>query len=332
MKILLATPLLATLLLFAPQGYSQGENLYQIEVIVFERPSQENVDGSELWPKSIELSYPKNLAALIDPGKEADAKAREVLESSRASSFSLSEEFLDSLKADQSATEDAPGSDAATAAQQSEASASTPAEGIDKESAVRLNTFLPAEFKRLNDKKSALQQRMGYRVLFHETWLQALVSPTKAPALPISGGNAYAEHQELEGYIKLSLNRYLHFETNLWLTEFVANFGQPQEHWPRLPKPFAVTEEESAPQWQETAAPSNGAYIPGTGMQAGVVPDSKWTSGEVDPYADLLEAPYLIKSIAAMQQKRRMRSSELHYLDHPKLGVLVKIEPAKPQQ
>ena len=35
----------------------------------------------------------------------------------------------------------------------------------------------------------------------------------------------------------------------------------------------------------------------------------------------------LDESYLAFEQHRRMRSGELHYLDHPKLGVIVQVDP-----
>jgi hypothetical protein len=33
-----------------------------------------------------------------------------------------------------------------------------------------------------------------------------------------------------------------------------------------------------------------------------------------------------------LDERRRLRSEELHYLDHPKFGVLVRIDPIEPNE
>jgi hypothetical protein len=42
-------------------------------------------------------------------------------------------------------------------------------------------------------------------------------------------------------------------------------------------------------------------------------------------FTSLADEPFLIKEIISLNQKRRMRSEELHYIDHPRMGILIKI-------
>ena len=37
--------------------------------------------------------------------------------------------------------------------------------------------------------------------------------------------------------------------------------------------------------------------------------------------------PFIIKNIMTLNQSRRMRSNEIHYIDHPRMGVIIKIMP-----
>jgi len=43
--------------------------------------------------------------------------------------------------------------------------------------------------------------------------------------------------------------------------------------------------------------------------------------------APLAEKKYQVDSIVVNQQSRRMRSHEIHYIDHPKFGILVSLIP-----
>lgn len=284
MKQLLATISASILLLVgAEHGYAEGmDNIYQVEVIIFERLQRNGSNDGEYWPKNIELSYPQNRINLMTPGQEAE---------------------------------------------HSGATANTG-------STVRLNTFLAPKHKDLNGKKDALDKQQGYRILFHQTWLQRLLPPASAPALIIRGGNTYGDHSELEGYISVGLSRYLHFQSHLWLTEFVANFGQPLEHWPNLP---TLTDSASARDTQQRgtdtrSTPGEQKYYDANKGEPGQPRLNQWSPARDDAYAAMREAPYLTKSIAVLQQKRKMRSGELHYIDHPKMGILVKIEPRTAEQ
>jgi hypothetical protein len=43
--------------------------------------------------------------------------------------------------------------------------------------------------------------------------------------------------------------------------------------------------------------------------------------------SDEEKEPYIPRQIVLMQQERDMRSNEIHYLDHPLLGIIIKIVP-----
>lgn len=282
---------LAFLLGCAGTSHAQSmDNIYQVEVIIFERLQRTESSDVEYWPKNIELSYPQNRAVLVDPNADTGP--------------------------------------------------SEPDAGDN--GSIPLNTFLAPAHRDLSSKRDALDRQHGYRILFHQTWLQRLEPPASAPALVIRGGNAYGDHSELEGYLSLSLSRYLHFQGHLWLTEFVANFGQPLEHWPELPTltqsadPYVNQQQTN----QSTRLPDKpdqtSLELQGYGNAALGGADqprvNQWSSTKEDPYTEMLEAPYLIKSIAVLQQKRRMRSGEVHYIDHPKMGILLKVEPRTAKQ
>ena len=88
---------------------------------------------------------------------------------------------------------------------------------------------LSAEKRTLNAEASSLDRRSAFNVLFHESWRQPLKSSAESKAIPIFGGSLVDSHYELEGWVKFSLNRFLHFETHLWHTNFELNYGQNAE-------------------------------------------------------------------------------------------------------
>jgi hypothetical protein len=52
-------------------------------------------------------------------------------------------------------------------------------------------------------------------------------------------------------------------------------------------------------------------------------------SGTTSP-PGVTEAALEPAGVVLLRESRRLRSGELHYLDHPKLGVLVRVEPVVP--
>lgn len=202
----------------------------------------------------------------------------------------------------------------ADAMQDEPAKESTPA---NNSAAAEAFKPLPPEQRELNRDAQALERKNGYNVLFHESWKQPVLSAEEAPSIVISGGEKYGEHYALEGEIKLSVARYLHLSTNLWLSEFEMNYGQLEHRaWPELPdSPFQNIE----------------ASTDIDDLSNIDIPEFKLQLNEKTPpkteELGLLRDAYLPSEIIYFQQHRRMRSKELHYIDHPRIGAIVKILP-----
>jgi Protein of unknown function (DUF2803). len=191
-----------------------------------------------------------------------------------------------------------------------------------------------------------LQAENGLSILFHQSWRQPINAEESAPAIVINGGEQFGEHHELEGTVTFSRSRYLHIKSDLWLTQFTANYGQESEHWPELPSipkrittdPLDITLTLDAP---TGIAPPNitGGLIGGMSntdfsldLNAGTILDSdSRMTALLNDFSNLTDQPFLVQKIATFNQKRRMRSGELHLIDHPKLGVLVVVQPFTPE-
>lgn len=122
-------------------------------------------------------------------------------------------------------------------------------------------SYWPQRIK-LTKEAAALERSKDYRVLFHQAWRMRLVSEANSIPLLIEGGDYFAGMPELQGQLKLSVARYLHLETDLFLNTF----------------------------------------------------DSVNLTS------------YKVRNSAGMHQRRRMRSNELHFIDSPYLGLLIKID------
>jgi len=302
------------------QPSTNEENWYQVELLIFKRATSTSAYNKELWPKNIALAYPPNIRHLISdeaPANTAETAGTETI-------ATLDEAELNH--------------EAATPLMMTSAES-------DNSPAYRLLTkqaFL------IPNAASAIKRESGTHILFHESWAQPMLPQEHAPALVIRGGNMFGENFELEGSVTLSLSRYLHINTDLWLSEFVANYGQEDFHWPSLPgipRPVDIsllstdTNQEGLEPITGLAADlgTNQQWSPSLSAQGKPQPHfnnsgkfSNKSDALMDDYARLAERPFLIKDIATLTQKRRMRSNELHYIDHPKMGILIKIAPYTP--
>ncbi|RRJ84665.1 CsiV family protein [Aestuariirhabdus litorea] len=152
--------------------------------------------------------------------------------------------------------------------------------------------LLPSDQFTLTTQRERLDKSEAYRVLFHQAWRQPLVESSSAPWIRIEGGDYYGASPTLAGSVSFSLKRYLHIRTRLSLTEF---------------EPF---------QSLTTEIPDD--YVSNAEEQILAMPDSASTS-QARGYEPLRRFD--------LTQSRRMRSSELHYLDSPVMGVLVRLIP-----
>ena len=266
---------------------------YQVEFLIFER-RQSGGTGPDVegWPRNIALAYPPNVQHLVDTnGENAETQ---------------------------------PDSDTLT-------------DAVDREQPFIL---LERDQLQLADSARGIQRDSGLRVLFHQAWRQPMVPFEQAPAVIVSGGEKVDEHHELEGSVTFSVSRYLHMHTNLWLTEFEANYGQAIGQWPPLPKqppkPGELTDNglsvdlrltDTQPPvlnpWNSTETAYN---TNGSDYNLGQRSDTF----QLNNYGYLSQQPFVTKNIVALQQQRRMRSDELHYVDHPRLGILVLIKSYSP--
>ncbi len=154
------------------------------------------------------------------------------------------------------------------------------------------NMLIPADEYRLKTEFKRLQRSRAIQPVIHQAWRQPVTGLKKAklfylrtpepPAITeaIRGFERFAttEPINLEGTIRVSVNRYLHVEFDL-----LRRIKQSA--------PYLLPYEQS---FGDSLAPQPQAY-----------------------------------RLYRMRDTRRMRSGELHYIDHPLMGVLIKITPYK---
>ena len=177
--------------------------------------------------------------------------------------------------------------------------------------------------RQMNTEATTLRRRSGYQVLFHQAWRQPGIGYNHAPWLLVRVGDNYDGHFELEGSLRLVLSNYLHLETDMWLSSFAENFGQENEVWPPLPAyPIAEVVEEITEQQLEESELDNS--FESDNPESPSVSDNElsWPFPGTEPE---LENAYLVTSIDRFNTNRKLKLNELHYLDHPRMGVLVRV-------
>lgn len=263
---------------------------YHVEMIIFERGAASS--QLEYWPDNIKLSYPADVVFIKAPQPPTD---------------------IESAEQNISTT--------------SENQAPNPEDFLDPR-------ILPArsdQQKILTSEASKLSRR--YRVLFHKAWQQTFTSTEKAPSVVINGGDSFDERSELGGSIRLSINKFIHIDTDLWLAKFSPNLGQAQQ-WPMpplAPKPkvrLAPSEENT---WQ-----LNRYEAPNIGINAESLShagsdkyrfNANTALNETYALSNSERFNFLPDTIYSLKQSRRMRSKELHYIDHPRYGIIIRIDP-----
>jgi len=160
----------------------------------------------------------------------------------------------------------------------------------------------------------SLRLSSRYKPLLQASWQQDLNPRKKAPAILIQGGKQYGNHYELEGYIRVAVERYLHVDTNLWLSSFGSRGGN--YYLPRQPLSFDEPEEE--PRFVDESYESSPEYAEFLKQNPGYSPQKNQVQ-------QTQSNDYPIDQIVVMKQQRRMRSDELHFIDHPRFGVIIKV-------
>lgn len=164
-------------------------------------------------------------------------------------------------------------------------------------------TLLPEEAHTLRDAANNILSQYQYRPLFHGAWQQPIESREAATAIAIYGGEKFDNHYELEGHVLIAVERYLHIYTDLWLNRFIQAIGSDAFILQKLP---------TLPHQKTEALASV--------MSPLLTDNDRLTEGLTQPL-------YQVERTVVMRQHRRMRSEELHYIDHPLFGLVIKITP-----
>jgi hypothetical protein len=142
----------------------------------------------------------------------------------------------------------------------------------------------------------SLRRSSRFTVLIHQSWVQPIGSePT--PVL-VQAGQRYDDRFEVEGNLSFTRSRFLHLQTNLWYTVFEPRSGESN--------PFLA------------------------GFKSNLSDEILSQHPELVK-VERERGQYFAARTHPMFQSRRMRSDELHYIDHPLFGIVVRINRFKPE-
>lgn len=324
--LLIAAGILLSSLGTTPATAEDEAPLYRVELVVFADISA-GAGAEERWPQPDGLAYPEHWTMLDAPPPMVDTDPDE------AGDFSAA--FYAARGS--AAPGESPAAASAGVEPNPEQNGSTPWQS------------LPESDWRLADSAARLQRSGRYQILLHKAWLQPLENRSKNPALVIAGGEQFGEHHELEGYITLSQDRYVHAQMEFWLSRFRFGSGLEATLFSPLPTPPHRRRPALDNAWfgDAGAAPdgaaetrsgttgggvdSEGFYgvggdtgASGSGFSGGSVPFG--TRSGFGPAAGF-DDRYVPSQIFVLKQQLRVESGKLTYIDHPLMGALLLVAP-----
>ncbi len=268
---------------------------FKVELLVF---GQGQGGAGETWEATPKLAYPVTHRFLVEPERVAANQAEHAGAHSELDVYGR-----------QIISDPEPARNASTPPGE----VATP--GFDQPSTPTPFQVLPASQLEFRGKAAYMQRTGRYTTLFHQTWLQPVTDQTRALPIVLDRSGDTGEWSRLQGSITLYLSRYLHLQTNLWLnTQGEYLTGEWRMPPPPLGPPSLILENaatDTREGWIEPQARSNETGI-----------------GETQGADELEQGPvYPYRHAVLLKQKRRMRSNEVHYLDHPLIGVVIKLTP-----
>ncbi len=158
----------------------------------------------------------------------------------------------------------------------------------------------------LNQELAQLKRSDNYRVLYHEGWMQPVAETQQPEPVRIQGGDILDNGMyELDGYIGIGKGRYLHFRPDLYFSRSLTAAESSMLLKTQHDETLETTEIANAEELTSNVAS---------------------TAIRVIQPAELFIPETLTVNLT---QARRMRSKELHFIDHPLFGVLIEVKPVE---
>lgn len=323
------------------------ENIYRIELLVFADDYQQDIN-SEAWAEPGELTYQDNVLTLYDEAtlrqeidvllyRMQEASAELEARSAERTPVTTTPVITTPLITPPTATADYPAPDTANR------NATGPVGAETEEAPLPLPLLMvnqqdPAEAK-LAQLRNILANRKRYRTLVYNQWYQSLEPKSTAAPVAIVGGRKTGERHELEGSVTLSKGRFLHITTDLWFIDWKPASNTPRTPWyiekaaswsvaglpDAAPHPAMQLLQNQYEKLEEQLATASGeALREMTGLEEPET-DELEDLQSLDELFEQQPKPPRAEQVFTLNEYRRLKRDEIHYLDHPLFGVVVAI-------
>lgn len=165
----------------------------------------------------------------------------------------------------------------------------------------------PDEFQ-MAEAREQLEQSRGFRILHHQAWRQPVPGRDDVIPIRIRAGDTFGQNRELQGYLELYVERYLHLTADLQLIRYT-----------QTDNPFRLIDERADPHsdLDDRIESFSGLTL---NTDTDRIDNAFVSQSEKTRY-------YVAVESIRMNEKRRMRSGEIHYLDNPEFGLLFLVTP-----
>ncbi len=311
----------------------QLSSWYQVEVVIF---TQQGYAGNEQPPRKYNLDFPKNILELLNTdyiGNNYPVIDYDALESERAIpvvsvddpalTFASAAFGIEAIETLDTAPLITP---LMVSADTTEADTTVLSEPEIEPEEIYIPEYekpfikLDREFRDLNDSARALDRRAKYNVVFHQAWRFAADKNAADSWVVIKAGKQFQDRYEIEGSLRFYKSRFLHFQSDLWLSNFADQVDSATlvelPAFPTFPEPSLSDGQESLEITIDEADLEN--FFIGD-------PNAIAQAEEEQP-SPLQPSSYPLSSLWVFDQSRRLEEQQSYYLDHPKMGILVTIK------
>ncbi len=321
------------------------DNWYQAEVVIFKHNRRAD---DERPPANFELNYPHHWQKLIMLNTEIDVQNLATL-----IEYGSSREITELRKIDIKSQANREGVDVLPNTDLLNHVANAPIE----EEQIRGNyplfevpyIKLQRNLRNLNETTMVLRRLPQYSVLFHNAWRFPINTTEEDPWIIVEAGSEINSRFELEGSLRFYKSRFLHFESNLWFIETDLDIGEPSNvsfptlHDTKILKTLGHDSSKRATDIHESIAPhtsfnpdniqENHTTLSTPNAKESEFFDASYnvTTGVANNKNQSTTAnDQMVSALWSIDQSQRLKSSEVHYLDHPRIGIILTINKHQP--
>lgn len=173
--------------------------------------------------------------------------------------------------------------------------------------------YQPLEDLEFADAATRFAYRNDIAIIWHQAWVEEIQDADNAILHDVDTVLEGELKVQVSGSIRLHRSRYIHITPDLSVQQYVLGFPLDETDIP---------EETSETEITEPAAPQDHPFA-AFRMEPELIQETEATELELIPE----EPVWMPLRAAHIDRSRRMRSDEVHYLDHPLLGMVVKVTP-----